>query len=64
MNLLFSDKTMVPFACSEIRFKESRFDESKWFLGPGYYEQKTFIDNLKQKPSSNTGGFNSKDSRF
>jgi hypothetical protein len=47
MNLLFGEKTVVPFACSEIRFKDSKIEDSKRFLGPGYYESKTFIDNLK-----------------
>lgn len=64
MNLLYSDRSVVPFASSEIWFKQSRLDENLRFIGPGYYENKTFIENLKLKPSTNAAGFNSKDSRF
>lgn len=64
MNLLYSDRAVIPFASSEIRFKQSRLDENLRFIGPGYYENKTFIENLKLKPSTNLSQFNSKDSRF
>lgn len=38
LSMLYQDKAPVPFASSEIRFKETRIEESKKFLGPGYYE--------------------------
>jgi len=64
MYMLYKGKEGVPFASSDIRFKDQRIDESDRFIGPGYYESKTFVDNLAGKPSTNTVGFNTKDSRF
>lgn len=39
-------------------------DESDRFIGPGYYESRTFLDELKAKPSTNASGFTTKDSWF
>jgi len=62
MYMLYKGKEGVPFASSDIWFKE-KVDESDRFIGPGYYESRTFIEE-KIKPSSNTASFNTKDSWF
>lgn len=64
MNMLFKQKDLVPFASSEIRFKEHKIDESDRFIGPGYYESRTFIEDIQSKPSTKATGFNIKDNRF
>lgn len=61
MYMLFKQKEGIPFASSEIRFKDQKIDESDRFIGPGYYESKTFIEELTQKPSTKATGFNIKD---
>ncbi len=62
MYMLFKAKEGIPFASSELRFKDQKLDESDRFIGPGYYESRTFLDELKGKPSTNASGFTTKDS--
>jgi hypothetical protein len=54
------NKAQIPFSSVDTRFKERKINENDRFLGPGYYEVKTFINETKQKPVSNAGIFNSK----
>lgn len=55
------EKTVAPFATGGQRFKQAKIDENQKFLGPGYYEQKTFVDEVKQKKGSK---FVSQEPRF
>ena len=58
------EKPQAPFNSAKERFVAKNVDENDKFLGPGYYEVKTFVDNQNTKVGSNLGKFNSNNERF
>jgi hypothetical protein len=55
-------KLVAPFNSCADRFKAKQVKEHEKFLGPGYYEFKSFID--KEKPKSINPQFLSSEQRF
>jgi hypothetical protein len=54
----------APFSTGEERFKAKKRDDCDAFLGPGYYESKTFVELEMTRPSGKSQGFLTNQSRF